>query len=225
MSVASEPTTSTGTGYAGIRILLLALFTVATAIVAVSFAANHLRSGFEREYQDQMNHTLRETSSAIALMIRGDDLVNDPVMAQNKYSAAIPAVLVDSGADQKVSKSFGLYAYTNGSLVTLIQSTSTGLKALEVPVSEWLTVEAGPYYIYDDTRTVVLTPIKDGQGKVTGLLEVQGSFSFLNSFGSQLERNVLLVVLLCVAVGIVLFSVQFILPLIVNSIRKKGGRG
>ena len=224
MSVSSEPATATGTGYAGLRILLLALFTIATAIVAVSFAANHLRNGFEREYKDQMNHTLRETSAAVALMIRGDDLVNDPVMSQNKYAAAIPAVLVDSGADQKIAKSFGLYAYSNGSLVTLIQSTSTGLKALEVPVSEWLTIEAGPYYVYEDNRSIVLTPIKDSQGKVTGLLEIQGSFAFMNSFGAQLERNVLLVVLLSVAVGMVLFSFQFVLPLIVNGLRKKGGR-
>ncbi len=211
-------------GYSALRIVVLALFTIVTAIVAVSFAANHLRLGFEDEFRNQMNHQMVELAQVSSLLIQGDDLSADPTIAQAKYSAALPAVIVDSGAENQIRKDFGLYAYTNGSLVPLLQSQATGLIAMEVPVSSWLTTEAGPYYIYNEDSTVILTPIKDSTGKVTGLYELSASYSFLDTFGSQVEINVLFAVLVSIFAGIFLFSLQYITPLLVNIIRRNGGK-
>lgn len=224
MPMDSERQTSPSPAYSALRITVLTLFTIVTAIVAVSFAANHLRLGFENEFRNQMNHKIVELAENSALLIRGDDLSADPAIAQAKYSAALPAMIVDSGAENQIRKDFGLYAYTNGSLVPLLQSSATGLHAMEVPVSSWLTTEAAPYNIYNDDSTIVMTPIKDAMGKVTGLYELSASYSFLDSFGSQVERNVLLAVLVSVFIGIILFSFQYLVPVLVNVIRKKGGK-
>jgi hypothetical protein len=224
MPVDQQKQTKPGPAYSALRIVVLALFVIVTAIVAVSFAANHLRLGFEKEFREQMNHKMVELAQVSSLLIKGDDLVADPNLAQAKYSAALPAMVVDSDADNQIQKEFGLYAYTNGSLVPLLQSQATGLRAMEVPVSSWLTTEAGPYYIYDSDTTVILTPIKDSTGKVTGLYELSATYSFLDTFGSQVERNVLFAVLVSISAGILVFSFQYLVPILINIIRKKGGK-
>lgn len=206
-----------------LKIIVLALFAVVTAIVSVSFAANHLKSGFEKEYVVQVNLKTEQLSAACSRLISGDEISSDPAKSLERYASLLPAMLIDSGETNQSRKIYGLYAYTNGALTPLIQS-STGLIAAETPVSEWLTTESNPYRIEKNGQTTVLTPIKDSQGKVVGLFELSLTYSFLNTFGNAVERRVLMSVLVAVAVGISLFSLQYIVPEIVRIVRQKGRR-
>ena len=206
-----------------LKIIVLALFAVVTAIVSVSFAANHLKSGFEKEYVVQVNLKTEQLSAACSRLISGDEISSDPAKSLERYASLLPAMLIDSGETNQSRKIYGLYAYTNGALTPLIQS-STGLIAAETPVSEWLTTESNPYRIEKNGQTTVLTPIKDSQGKVVGLFELSSTYSFLSTFGNAVERRVLMSVLVAVAVGISLFSLQYIVPEIVRIVRQKGRR-
>src|SRR5665647_1232684 len=219
-----EQQTEPKSASAVLKIIVLSLFAVVTAIVSVSFAANHLKSGFEKEYVVQVNVKTEQLSAACSRLISGDEIASDPAKSLERYASLLPAMLIDSGETNQSRKIYGLYAYTNGALTPLIQSSSIGLLAVETPVSDWLTTESNPYTIQNSGQTTVLTPIKDSQGKVVGLFELSSTYSFLNTFGNAVERRVLMSVLVAVTAGIGLFSLQFIIPKIIGITRQKGRR-
>lgn len=224
MSVHTEQQAPSGSAYTSLKVFVLALFAIVTAIVAVSFAANHMRLGFEKEYISQVNLKTEQLAATCSLMINGDEIAADMTKAQTKYASVLPALIIDSGEENQSRKIYGLYAYANGSLTPLLQSSSTGLTAIDVPVSEWLTAAADPYYLEKDSQMTVLTPIKDSQGKVVGLFELSSTYEFLDQYGDTVEHRVLLSVLVSVTAGIVLFSLQYLIPAIVHFARKKGER-
>lgn len=216
-------------GYRGLRIFILAVFAIVTAVVSVSFAANHMRIGFETEYRSQVNEKAVQIAEVCSNMISGDEIESDPTTAQQKYAAVLPAIVVspeisssDDGSTRD-SRVYALYSYSNGALTTLLQSSPDGIYATTIPVSVWLTENASIYSIQEGNRTTVLSPIKDSQGKVTGLFELSVSYDFLGHFGSQVEKRALMSALLAVGFGIFLFSLQYIVPATVRLIRKKGG--
>jgi len=224
MSFQTEQKPVSESSSAVLKIIVLTLFAVVTAIVAVSFAANHMRIGFENEYKVQVNIKTEQTAAACALLISGDEITADPAKAQTKYAGVLQALLVESKEVNQSHKIYGLYAYTNGALTSLLQSSPTGLSAIEIPVSEWLTSEANPYTIEKDRKITVLTPIKDSQGKVVGLFELSSTYNFLDTFGNAVERRVLMSVLVAVTAGIALFSLQYLIPGIIGISRRRGER-
>ena len=222
MSIQTEQQTGSESTSAVLKIIVLTLFAVVTAIVSVSFAANHMQNGFEKEYKAQLNTKTEQLAAVCSLLISGDEISADPVKAQTKYAGLLPALLIDSKEKNQSRKIYGLYAYANGALTPLLQSSGTGLLASEIPVSEWLTAAADPYKVERDGQTTVFTPIKDSQGKVVGLFELSSTYSFLDTFGASVESRVLMSVLAAVGVGICIFSLQFIIPEIVRLVRKRG---
>jgi len=222
MSAFTDQQDSAGSRYTGLKITVLALFAVVTAIVAVSFSANHMRSGFEKEYVSQMNQKTSQLAETCSLMISGDEIASDMAKAQSKYASILPAILVDSGEEMQSRKVYALYSYANGSLTPMLQSSGDSLAAQDIPVSEWLTAEAAPYSIYNEDGTTVLTPIKDGQGKVVALFELSSSYKFLGQYGNTVEHRVLMSVLVSGAFGIALFSLQYLIPVLIRFVRKRG---
>ena len=53
----------TGSASTGLRIFILALFAIVTAIISVSFAAHHMRIGFEEEYACQLKSDVRNLAA------------------------------------------------------------------------------------------------------------------------------------------------------------------
>jgi len=208
-----------------LKIIVLTLFAVVTAIVAVSFAANHMRVGFEKEYRAQVNVKTEQLAAASSLLINGDEITADPVKAQTKYANVLPAIMIDSMEKNQSRKLYALYAYSGGALTPLLKSSDTGILAAEIPISDWLTAgETNPYIIDNDGQYTVLTPIKDSQNKIVGLFELSSTYTFLNSYGNAVERRVLMSVLVAVAAGISLFSLQYLVPGIVHIARQRRGR-
>jgi len=222
MSFQTEQQTGSESSSAVLKTIILTLFAIVTAVVSVSFAANHMRIGFEKEYNIQIVTKTQQLAAASSLLISGDEIAADPVTAQTKYVSVLPALLIDSKEKNQSRKIYGLYSYTNGELTTLLQSSSEGLRAAQIHVSDWLTTEAQPYYIQSNNQYTVLTPIKDSQGKVVGLFELSSTYTFLDEYGNAVEKRVLMSVMVAVAAGIALFSLQYIIPQIVRISRHKG---
>jgi len=204
-----------------LRVIILTLFAVVTAIVAVSFAANHMRNGFEKEYISQVNIKTEQLAATSSLLISGDEIAADPIAAQTKYKNILPALMIDSMEKNQSRKIFGLYQYANGALTPLLQSSETGLLATSIPVSDWLTTESDAYEIVNPSQTTVLTPIKDSQGKVVGLFELSSTYSFLDNYGNLIERRILMTVMLSISVGIILFSLQYAIPAVIRIGRRR----
>lgn len=208
-----------------LKIIVLTLFAVVTAVVAVSFAANHMRAGFEKEYRSQVNLKTEQFAAASSLLINGDEITADPVKAQTKYANILPAIMVDSMEKNQSRKLYALYAYNGGALTPLLKSSDTGILAAEIPISDWLTAgRTNPYILEKDGQYTVLTPIKDSQNKVVGLFELSSTYSFLDSYGNSVERRVLMSVLVAVTAGIFLFSLQYLIPEIVHYAGRRKGR-
>lgn len=208
-----------------LKIIVLTLFAVVTAIVAVSFAANHMRVGFEKEYRTQVYLKTEQLAAASSLLINGDEITADPVKAQTKYANILPAIMVDSMEKNQSRKLYALYTYSGGALTPLLKSSDTGILAPEIPISDWLTAGGtNPYILDNDGQYTVLTPIKDSQNKVVGLFELSSAYSFLDSYGNSVERRVLMSVLVAVAAGIFLFSMQYLIPVIVHYAGQRRGR-
>src|SRR5659263_130019 len=208
-----------------LKIIVLTLFAVVTAVVAVSFAANHMRIGFEKEYRMQVNLKTEQLAAASSFLINGDEIAADPAKAQTKYANVLPAIMIDSMEKNQSRKLYALYAYSGGALTPLLKSSDTGILAAEIPISDWLTAgETNPYIIDNDGQYTVLTPIKDSQNKIVGLFELSSTYTFLSSYGNAVERRVLMSVLVAVAAGISLFSLQYLVPGIVHIARQRRGR-
>ena len=221
MSVKTDQS-RTGSASTGLRIFILALFAIVTAIISVSFAAHHMRIGYEEEYADQLKSDVRNLAAICSLSIDGNALLADPSLAATKYASVLPALLVDSGETNQSKRLYGLYAYTNGTLTPLIRNSENGLVAAVTPVSEWLTVDAKPYLIEKSGQITILTPVKDSKGNVVGVFELSETYSFLDSYGNSVEKKVMMSVIFSVVAGIILFSLQYLIPEIIRFIRKRG---
>ena len=183
-----------------------------------------MRIGYEEEYAGQLKSDVRNLSAICSLSIDGNTLLADPSLAATKYASVLPALLVDSGETNQSKRLYGLYAYTNGTLTPLIRNSENGLVAAVTPVSEWLTVDAKPYLIEKSGQITILTPVKDSQGNVVGVFELSETYSFLDSYGNSVEKKVMMSVIFSVVAGIIIFSLQYLIPEIIRFIRKREER-
>lgn len=225
MSFQADQQKGSESSSAVLKIIVLTLFAVVTAIVAVSFAANHMRIGFEKEYRMQVNLKTEQLAAASSLLINGDEIASDPAKAQTKYASILPAIMIDSMEKNQSRKLYALYSYSGGALTLLLKSSDTGLLASEIPISGWLTLGiTNPYIIDKNGQHTVLTPIRDSQNKVVGLFELSSTYAFLDVYGNAVERRVLMSVLVAVTAGISLFSLQYLIPGIFRLARRRGVR-
>jgi hypothetical protein len=223
MSVNLDHPSHAGSASTGLKIFVLALFAIVTSIIAVSFAAHHMRIGFENEYADQAKKNTVYLAATCSLAINGDDILTDPTLVGSKYESVLKALIVDTEDVNQNRKFFGLYSYANGSLNPLVLKNAPELLAVKTKVSEWLTVEAKPYIIEKPGQTTILTPIKNSQGVIVGVFELSETYSFLETYGNTVEQRVLMSGIVSVFAGIILFSLQYVLPEIFRFVRSRGG--
>lgn len=208
-----------------VKAIVLAMFAVVISVVSVSFAVHHMRLGFESEYADMYENKIMNLATTSALVIDGDDIVADPATAGQKYSTVIGLLLPQNSEDKFSSIDYGIYQYQNDNQLGVLHvvyesSTEKVFSASQVPISNWFTADLQPYTVVTGKKISVLIPITDSQKNVVGLFEINGQYSGLDNYGDVLEGKILLAVIVSVSIGLLLFSIQFILPKIL-SVRKK----
>ncbi|MBO4495468.1 MAG: hypothetical protein J5752_06400 [Clostridiales bacterium] len=203
------------------KIVFLSLFALALVVVSVSFAVHHMRLGFEKEYNRILVNRIQVDAQNAALAVSGDELVNDPAAAAVKYSAILPYMLMDANDNDYSVQAFGLYNYSNGTLSVLTGNDSDLLVASSIPVSDWLTAELSPYEVKSEYQYHYMIPISDSQGNACGLLELSAKSSEIDTLGNKLESVILSTVILAVIVAMAAFSLQYVIPPIINLISKK----
>lgn len=200
-----------------LRTLTLSLLALIIGVMAVLFASNHIRLGFENEYIMGFDNKIREIALASSKMIDGNYLAADPSLAGNKYGHVLSPILLNHGEKTVLgTKHYGIYSYSNGSLLPLYQSRGESLNAGDLAVSQWLTSQGIPYEIKKEGSFTILIPIKSSDGAIVGLYEVTGSYPFLYTRGAALERSVLLTAIVSLFVGLLLFSFHYFLPALLS---------
>lgn len=230
MSTMTEQNTYSAPASPGLRVVILTILAVITAVVAVSFAAHHLRITFEEEYQQQLKEKTLGLATQYSMAINGDLLGQDPTAAQSRYSSLLPALIVNSGDVEQGNeivgqsvKRYALYTYTNGSLSPLYQSNKDAeFLGIKIPLSEWLDASSAVHSISQGGNFVVLSPIKDSQGKVVGVFELVSDYTFIGELGNKLEKRVFLTAALVSFAGLILFTIQFAIPKLISRLKKRG---
>lgn len=203
-----------------IKAIVLALFAVVISVVSVSFAVHHMRLGFESEYADVYENKIMNLATTSALVINGDDIVLDPAVAGQKYSAVISLLLPKNSEDNFSEINFGIYQYQDAKLFVVCESSTENVfSASQVQISNWFTAELKPYTVISGKSISILVPITDSLHNVVGLFEINGQYYGLDYYGDALEGKILLAVIVSVSIGLLLFSVQYALPKIL-SVRK-----
>ncbi|MBR3058364.1 MAG: hypothetical protein IKG93_10420 [Clostridiales bacterium] len=203
------------------KALFLSLFALALVVVSVSFAVHHMRIGFEKEYNRILINRIQSDAKNAALAVSGDEIATDPASAAVKYSAILPYMLMDANEDDYSVQAFGLYNYSNGSLSVLTGNDSDLLVASQIPVSDWLTAEMQPYEIRQEYAYHYLIPIANSENKACALLELSVKSSDIDTMGNKIESVILSTVILAVIVALAFFSLQYLIPPLVNLVSKK----
>ena len=204
--------------------LMMALLALIIGVVSVSFASHHMRLGFEREYVLGLENKIRGLSEASAYIIDGGDIVTDPLTAGVKYEKVLSSVILNTGTVAECIKTYGVFSYNNGELFLLTSNSPSSLKAGTIPVSTWFTAQGTPHERSENGSFTVLTPIRASDGSVVGLYELSASYTFLDSFGNTMEQNILFTALISLIVGLLLFSLHYLFPVVFSFIRLGGKR-
>lgn len=203
------------------KVVFLSLFALILVITSVSFAVHHMRLGAEKEFKNTMVDRVRTDAKNAAVVVSGDEIENDPAVAAEKYSKILPFMLMDTNEDDYSTQVFGLYYYSNGTLIMLTGIDSDLLIANKIQVSDWLTADLAPYEVRDEDEFHYLVPIQDKEGKVTALLELSAQTRPINEMGDKLESMILRTVTAAVLVAMACFSLQYIVPPIVRFVSRK----
>ena len=223
MSIHSETESSSLAG--PLKVILLSLLAMVVGIVSVSFASQYMRNGFEREYREDFHAGIRDLAELSSRLVLGDDLTGDPAAAAEKYSKIIPAMFV-RGTDDTVGSLFhGVYAYGNGSLTILYQNAPSGLFGDKMDVSKWLTAAGTPFFLEGADFFAVMTPVKSSDGTIVGMVELVGSYTFLQSFGNTLDGKALMTATISFIIGISFFSLHYLIPSVMKIFQIKKRRG
>lgn len=195
-----------------VKVIVLSIFAVALSIVAVSFAAHHMRIGFEREYSDIYSQKMINLADTAAFIIDGDEIVADPITAGEKYSAIFDLMFLETSDNDFTQKYYGLYAFSGENLTIMFEHDSENLITPKTYLSKWLTNDLEPYVEKSDDYTSIIVPITDSQGNVVAVFELTGRYTALSEFGDRLEFKILLAVMIAVVFGMLLFSAQYVVP-------------
>jgi hypothetical protein len=205
-----------------VRALVLGFFAIVLAVVSVSFAIHHMREGFESEYRNHYNHQLLSIAINASMVIDGDEIKADPVAAGQKYPAIINLMLPNQSEDSFSTIDYGLFgAVDERSVLVIYMSDPDKLIYQNTPIYKWRNNDPEPYPVNTDTQDSLLVPILDSEGTVVALFELTGTHSGLQEFGNGLEGKLLLAVIVSVFVGLILFSLQYIIPKILFSRKRR----
>ncbi|MDD4094648.1 MAG: hypothetical protein PHP22_00150 [Oscillospiraceae bacterium] len=205
-----------------VRALVLGFFAIVLAVVSVSFAIHHMREGFEAEYRNHYNHQLESIAVNASLVINGDEIVADPVAAGQKYPAIINLMLPNQSEDSFSTIDYGLFgAVDERSVLVIYMSDPEKLIYQNTPIYKWRNNDPKPFPVNTDTQDSILVPILDSEGNVVALFELTGTHSGLHEFGNGLESKLLLAVIVSVFVGLILFSLQYIIPKLLFSRKRQ----
>lgn len=210
-----------------IRVVVLAAIACILLLLAVSFGVNHMRLGFEKEYRAIHEYKLKTIATNVSLSISGDEIAMDPVTASQKYASVLGLMIQKSDRDSFSSLDYGLYAYSTGELIVMYETNPDRMMARRKQVSDWLTKEYQISLFPEENTSSVFVPIVDSQGNMRGLFELNGEFSQLDDYGRKIEINLLKTVLVVILISLIMFSFQYIIPVVfklaTNS--RKGGSG
>ena len=208
-----------------VRIVVLAAIACILLLLAVSFAVNHMRLGFEKEYRAIHEYKLKTIATNVSLSISGDEIALDPVTASQKYASVLGLMIQKSDRESFSSLDYGLYAYSTGELIVMYETNPDRMMARKKQVSDWFTKDSSMSLFQEENTSSVFVPIFDSQGNMRGLFELNGEFSELDQYGRNIEQNLLKTVLVVILISLVLFSLQYIIPVIfkIATNNRKGG--
>ncbi len=205
-----------------VRALVLGFFAIVLAVVSVSFAIHHMREGFESEYRDHYMHQLESIAVNATMVINGDEIVADPVAAGQKYPAIINLMLPNQSEDSFSTIDYGIFgAVDERSVLVIYMSDPEKLIYQNTPIYYWRNNDPKPYPVVSEDQDSILVPILGSDGSVVALFELTGTHRGLHDFGNGLESQLLLAVIVAVFIGLLLFSLQYIIPKIIFSRRRQ----
>ncbi|SCW28336.1 hypothetical protein SAMN02910456_00329 [Ruminococcaceae bacterium YRB3002] len=207
-----------------VRYVILIIVSVLVSVLSVSFAVHHMRLQYEDEFKTISHRKIYQVSDVVKMTLNGNDMKEDPVAAASKYGSVFELMLADTTSEKLSEESYALFSYTNGNL-TLLLSNGKDASEFEVAssdISEWLTGTFAPQVKSDDISDSILVPITDDTGMCVGVFEYKCTFKGLNELGNSIESRIFISVIICIASGIVLFTLQ---EIFIRFLRNKQGKG
>ena len=188
---------------------------------------HHMRLQFEEEYKAIADNKVKQVCEIVKITVNGDEIVSDPGVAAQKYGDVFSLMLAQTSEENYTDESYGMFLYTDGELQLLLSNNSEDPNDFEVAsreISSWLSADNSITTIGGKNHESVLVPIADSTGKCVAVFEYKCNFDKLSSMGSSLESRVLTAVLITVAVGVICFIIQSLIPAILKKSTKGGQR-
>jgi len=131
-------------------------------------------------------------------------------------------MLPNQSEDSFSTIEYGLFgAVDETSVLVIYMSDPDKLIYQNTPIYKWRNNDPKPYEVITETQNSLLVPILDSEGNVVALFELTGTHSGLIEFGNGLESKLLLAVIVSVFIGLMLFSLQYIIPKVLFSLKRK----
>jgi len=208
-----------------IRAVVLIVVALILAVVSVSFAVHHMRLKFEEEYKGITDAKMQTVTDIVHKTISGDELINDPQGAVEKYNAVFPLMLADTSTDSYSKEDYALFIYSGGQLSLLTASDDTAtFTVTDTQITEWLSADNSLTTIKNSDSESILVPVSDSTGKCVAVFEYKCSFNELSKLGNEVENRILKAVIISCAAGVVLFLIQLFIPKLIMRSGRKGGQ-
>lgn len=209
-----------------VRAIVLIVVALILAVVSVSFAVHHMRLKFEEEYKGITDAKMHSVCDVVQKTVIGDEIVNDPTSAIEKYNAVFSLMLADTSEDSLSKEDYALFLYSGGQLSLLTTSDDqVEFLVVDTPIAEWLSKDNSITTLEgDEGSESVLVPVVDSTGKCVAVFEYKCTFDSLKKLGNELENRILKAVIVSCAAGVVLFLIQIFIPKLIMSSGKKGGQ-
>ena len=208
-----------------VRAVILIVVSLLLSILSVSFAVHHMRLKFEDEFKTVSDKKIQQTCDIVKLMINGDEIIADPVVAAQKYDQVLDLALADTSTQSFTTESYALFLYSDGQLTLLTPPEANDAESFQVAkheISDWLSADNSTAVLGDKTSESVLVPIADSTGRCVGVFEYKCDFKKLDELGAKTEKRILISVIISVAAGIILFGIQSLIPKLIGRSGKGG---
>lgn len=210
-----------------IRAIIIIIVSFLASIVFVSFAVHHMRLQFEQEYKGIANTKIEQVSDIVRMTIHGDDIVNNKIVAAEKYRNVFNLMLADKSKSSMTTESYILFSYSEGALEMLLSEGTDSAESFVTgssEISSWLNSDYSPSYVNGENFQSVIVPVADSTGRCVGFFEYKIEFSSLDSFGDSIESRILTAVIISVLAGVILFIIQLMIPKLIMASHKGGQR-
>ena len=208
-----------------IRAVILIIVSLLLSIVSVSFAMHHMRLQFEEEIKAISDTKIQQICDVVKMSVHGDEIIADPGIAAQKYSEVFSLMLADTTKSSQSTESYAMFLYSDGGLSMLLSKNSATPDQFAVAkkdISEWLSADNSISVVQNEDSESVLVPIADGSGRCVAVFEYKSTFENMDTLGDKLEGRILGAVIITVAVGVLVFLVQLLIPKLIFNPRKGG---